>query len=177
MIDKDNLYNQILDGYRTNYDVREIDDGGILTATAHLHIDHGQHVVFKEFEMWSADEDEYAYMFRVGRLTREIAEKIISTAYEDGFPKIKLDHVNFRHQHMRTKLCAIVFCDTADDDALKVIRKCRIYKSFQFSLKGWMEVHTTALCFADGSVTCNRYGRETAKYLKMHVDHYERHVK
>ena len=164
---------QMLDGYRSNYNVSEAENEfDELVATAELHMKQGQHLVFKEFEMWSADDDEYVDVFRTPHLTVSIAEECINRAYEDGFPKIKLDHVNFRHQHMCTRLVALFMYDDADEDALKVLKKCRIYKSFQFSLKGWMEMHTAGINLTDDSVISNRYGRETAKFLKMHVEHY-----
>ena len=68
--------------------------------------------------------------------------------------------------HMCTRLVAVFLCDSADQAAVEEIEKCRIYKSFQFSLKGWMEFHTAAIDFGKESVVSNRYGRETAKFLK-----------
>ena len=179
MIDSSEFLNQILEGYRTNYDVTDFGDDhdGYLKASAHMHVSHGQHLVLKEFEMWSADEDEYVYFFAVPHLTDMIAKEIISEAYEDGYPRIRLDHVSFKHQHMCTKLVCIVLYESADDTAMKIIRKCRIYKSFQFSLKGWMEMHTVALDLNDGKISSNSYGRDTAKFLKRHVDHYVKHEK
>ena len=176
MIDYDLIFNQILDGYRSNYNVELLTGKGELVATAYMHMSHGQHALSRKFEMWSADEDEYVYFYRTSHLTSDLAKRFIDEAYADGFPKIKLDHVTFNHQHMCTRLVLIVFCDTAEADALKMIKKCRLYKSFQFSLKGWMEMHTAALSLADGTITNNRHARETAKYLKKHVDHYDQHV-
>ena len=39
-----------------------------------------------------------------------------------------------------------------------------------------MEMHTAGVNLTDDSVVSNRYGRETAKFLKMHVEHYRTHV-
>lgn len=172
MIEFEPFLNQILDGYRTNYDVSLCEGQNGPVATAELHMKEGQHLIFKEFEMWSADNDEYVYIYRYPHLDAETARKTIDEAYEVGFPKIKLDHVDFKHQHMCTRLVALFICDDADEDALKAVKKCRIYHSFQFSLKGWMEMHTAAICLNDGSIVSNRYGRETAKFLKMHAEHY-----
>ena len=124
--------------------------------------------------MWSADADEYVYVFRVAHLTEEIADASIKYAYDMGMPLIDLDHVSIKHQHMRTHLVALFICDTADMAAIKKIKKCKIYKSFQFSLKGWMEMHTDLLTLSDSKVYCNRYGTETAKFLKIHVEHYNK---
>ena len=177
MIEFETFLEQILEGYRSSYDVERIEDGGMLVATAHLHMSQGQHVALKEIEMWSADFDEYVYIYRIPHLTVEQAQKAIQESYDDGFPRIKLEHVSFRHQHMCTRLVALVIYDDSEEEALKVLRKCKIYQSFQFSLKGWMEVHTAAVCLNEGEIVSNRYGRETAKFLKIHVDHYLQHVK
>ena len=176
MIEYEPFLNQILDGYRSNYNVVKTESEDELAATAELHMTQGQHVVFKEFTMWQADDDEYVYIFRIPHLTAGSVESAISRSYDDGFPRIKLDHVNFRHQHMCTRLVALFLYDDADEEALKAIRKCKIYHSFQFSLKGWMEMHTAGINLTDASVVSNRYGRETAKFLKMHAEHYAKRV-
>lgn len=178
MINYDSFVQQLLDGYKSNYNI-EVKEGVTegLVATLHMHATQGQHVVFKEIKMWEADADEYVYLYRIPSLNKEIAEAIIKEVYDDGFPKINLEHLSFSHQHMCTRLVALILCDEVTDDALKVIKKCRIYKSFQFSFKGWMEMHTACVNLTDKSITANRYGRETAKFLKMHVDHYDKHVK
>ena len=178
MIDFNNFLSQVLNGYRTNYDVETFDDDSTeLVATATMHVKHTQTFILKEFEMSSASADEYVYVFKTDHLTVEKAKEFIDRAYDLGYPQIDLEHTTFKKQHMCTRLVALVFCDSADEEALKIIKKCRIYKSFQFSLKGWMEMHTVTVDLSDGKVISNHYGRETAKYLKKHVDHYMKNVK
>lgn len=173
MADYEGLISQILDGYKSNYDVERFEDRSEgLIATAHMHVTECQCVIFEEFKMWTADADEYVYIFKVPKLTDELCERFINEAYEDGMPKINLDHVSIKNQHMCTHLVALFICDEADEEAVKRIKKCKIYKNFMFSLKGWMEMHTVLLNLSDESVVSNRYGTETAKFLKMHIDHY-----
>lgn len=175
MLDYNNLFDQLLDGYQANYDIERIENGEDgLVAKAHMHVSESQCAIFKEFEMWTADADEYVYIYRIPHLTDALAEKIINFVHADGMPLIKLDHVTIRNQHMCTHLVALFLCDTADEDAIKRVKKCRIYKSFQFSLKGWMEMHTDLLTLSDEKIYANRYGKDTAKFLKMHVDHYNK---
>lgn len=177
MVDYSKFYEQILMGYRNNYDIERLDDVEEgLVAKAHMHVSESQCVIFKEFEMWTADADEYVYIYRIPHLTAEAAKKAIEEAHADGMPMIDLDHVNIKHQHMCTHLVALFLCDTADKDAIKVVKKCRIYKSFQFSLKGWMEMHTDLITLTDEKIYTNRYGTQTAKFLKMHVNHYHKTV-
>jgi len=172
MIVFEEYIDSLLDGYRSSYDIEILNNEDELYATAHMHMEQIQKFIFKEFQMSAAEADEYVYVYRIPHLTVENAQNAIKRAYDDGFPKIELEHCTFRRQHMCTRLVALFICDDADEAALKIIKKCRIYKSFQFSLKGWMEVHTACLCLSDNNVVANSYGRETAKYLKKHVEHY-----
>ena len=173
MIDYESFAAQLIDGYVSNYDIERFEDReDNLIATAHMHVVESQCVIFKELRMWDADADEYVYIFHIPHLTEEAADAAIKLAHADGMPKIDLDHISIKHQHMCTHLVTLILADEADEAAVKKIKKCRIYKSFQFSLKGWMDMHTALITLSDGKVYANGYGRETAKFLKIHVDHY-----
>jgi len=175
MIDNKAFLDQILQGYQGSYDIERIDDAEEgLVAKASMHVTESQCLIFKEFEMWTANADEYVYIYRYPHLTKEIADRCIAEAYEAGMPLIDLDYISLKHQHMCTHLVALFLCDTADEDAVKSVKKCKIYKSFQFSLKGWMEMHTDLITYSDAKIVTNCYGTSTAKFLKMHVDHYKK---
>jgi len=173
MIDYEAFKSQLINGYRSNYDIEEIENSeNGLVARLHMHVLESQCVVFEELRMWDANADEYVYVYRIPHLTDELCEAAIKYAHADGLSHIDLDKISFKHQHMCTHVVALFLCDTADEKAIKRIKKCRIYKSFQFSLKGWMDMHTDLITLTDSNVYSNRYGRETAKFLKMHVKHY-----
>jgi len=177
MIDFKEFLEQIMNGYKSSYDLErfeDVEEG--LVAKATLHMNQTQSFIFKEYQMYSASDDEYVYIYRFPKLTEEIASEYIQKTYDDGFPKIDLEHTSFNKQHMCTRLVALFLCDEAEDSAIKVIKKCRIRKSFQFSLKGWMEVHSEVVVMGDGRVASNSIGRETAKFLKKHVKHYLKNV-
>lgn len=175
MIDYSVFLDQILDGYKSGFDIERIDNpDGYLVAKAHMHVIESQCMIFEELKMWTADADEYVYIYHIPHLTDSVCEQVINEVYADGMPLIDLDHVSLRKQHMCTNLVALFICDTADDTAVKRIKKCRIYKSFQFSLKGWMEMHTALITLPDQQVYSNRYGKDTAKFLKMHLEHYNK---
>lgn len=175
MINYEEFLEQILGGYTNNFDIERVSDvENNLVAKAHMHVTESQCMIFKEMEMWQASADEYVYIFRIPHLTEELCEKAIQYAHSSGMPLIDLDHVSFKNQHMCTHLVALFICDTADEAAIKKVKKCRIYKSFHFSLKGWMEMHTDLITLEDSKVYNNRYGTETAKFLKMHVEYYKK---
>lgn len=173
MIEYGKFLTQVIDGYRAAYDiVMHKDKNEGLVAEAHMHVKESQCLIFKELEMWTADADEYVYIYRVPHLTDEICKKYMDEAYNDGLPKIDLDHVSFKKQHMCTHLVALFVCDEIDTDALNRIKKCKVYKNFMFSLKGWMEMHAAVINLTTGEVNSNRYGKETAKYLRLHAEYY-----
>ena len=158
--------NQVLAGYAGNYDIeeKEIREGELpLAATAVLHVSESGFVLSRKAEMWSANSDEYVYFFTVPTLTDSLTEEAIRYAYDDGMSHIDLVG---KKNHMCTRITAVFLCEGAEEAALERVRKCRLYKSFQFSLKGWMEFHAVAVDLGKESVTGNHYGRQTAEFMR-----------
>lgn len=164
--DRQEFFEQVLEGYAGNYDIEKTEpteDGLPLAAKAVLHVSESGFVLTRKAQMWSADSDEYVYFFTMPVFTDEICERAIRYAYDDGMGKIDL---KAKRNHMCTRITAVFLCDEAEDEAMKRVAKCRLYKSFQFSLKGWMEFHAAAVDLGKESVAGNRYGRQTAEFLK-----------
>lgn len=153
---------KLLNAYTTSYDIEPAAHRELpLSATAHCHETVAQYALFKSAVMNYSNNDEYVYFFTLPHLTDELCQQCIDYAYADGMAKIHpADH------HMCTRLVALFLCDSMEEAAWERLKKCRIYKSFQFSLQGWMEFHTAAVDLGKESVVSNRYGRDTAKFLK-----------
>lgn len=152
--------------YQSSYDLTPVEDDPehpYLKVMAHYHVEETAYMISKRATMWSTQSDEYAWFFSVPKLTDADCEAAIKKAYDEGMAKIDLSGKN---NHMVTRLTVIFLCDDMDEAAAQRIRKCRLYKSFQFSLKGWMEFHAVAADLGKESVVSNGYGRETAKHLK-----------
>lgn len=173
MIDYKLFLEQILNGYKSSYDIERVDDcnEGIV-AKAVLHMSQTQNFLFKEFQMYSASDDEYVSFIRIPKLTSDYVTENINNIYDDGLKMVDIDKVTFNKQHMCTRFVVLFLCDEADESAIKAVTKCRLRKSFQFSLKGWIEVHSVVVVLNDGTVKANPAGRETAKFLKKHVKHF-----
>lgn len=161
-LDRSALLERILDAYSRWYDIERYDGPDApLAASAAFH-EHGTgYILIRRAEMWSADRHEYAYFFSLPHLTEALYRDCLNKTLELGEPRV--DPVS---GHMCTSLVTVILCDTADEAALRALKKCRIRKSFQFSLKGWMEVHTAAVEVGKASVTANGAARNTAKFLK-----------
>ena len=57
-------------------------------------------------------------------------------------------------------------CDTCEPDALRALRRTRIYKSFKLAFHGWMDYHTGVVELSTGKTAANGSGRSTAQLLK-----------
>ena len=124
--------------------------------------EHSQkYVLSKKAELWSADSEEFLYLFSVPELTVDLFNKCKQYVYEDG-----MERLNSGPGHMYTYLTAVFLCDSCDDDALKLLKKTRIYKSFHFSLNGWMDYRNVVAVFDNSLIGSNYSGRSAAKFMK-----------
>ena len=118
-------------------------------------------VLSKKAELWSADCEEFIYLYETEHLTQKMFEEYRDFAKEDG---LKRAHIG--PGHMYTYITPVFVCDTCDADAKKAVKRCRIYKSFQFSLHGWMDFHAAVYETSNNDIVTNAAGRCVGKVLK-----------
>ena len=152
---------RLLKSYRTYYDIHMLDDETPITARCDFFEHSEKYVLSRKAELWSADNEEFLYIVDIPHLTLELYEKWRDYIQEDGMQRVKPGP-----GHMASYITAVFVCDTCDEDARKALKKCRIYKSFHFSLHGWMNFHAALVEVADGKVTSNASGHHVAKILK-----------
>ena len=139
--------------------LEDIGDGLVAKAAYH---EHGSgYLLSKKAVLYTADKHEYVWFFSVPQLTQELYQSFLDRVVGEGLPM-----VDPKPGHMSTALSAVVVCDEAEEAALEAAKKCRIRKSFQFSLKGWMEVQTVIAEMGRAAVTGNASARDTAEFLK-----------
>ena len=134
---RDTLLPRLLRSYAAYYDVEPMEAQEPLVATAFFHVHGTKYVLSKKAELWATDNNEYVYFFSVPHLTEEVVDQCIQLAYDRG-----MEHIHPDKNHMSSYIVALFLCDTYTEEAMKKVKRCRMRKSFQFSLKGWMEVHT-----------------------------------
>ena len=124
--------------------------------------EHSQkYVISQKAELWSADREEFLYLFSMPELSMELFKKCRDYIYSDG-----MERLNVRPGHMYTYLTAVFLCDSCEADVIKAIKKTRIYKSFHFSLHGWMDYHNVVAVFNDSIIDSNFSGKPSAKFMK-----------
>ncbi len=153
---------KLLESYRAYFNVTEYEeDKRPLVAHCEFYQSSEKYVLSRKAQLWSAECEEFVYLFETERLTKEIFETCKDYAYEDG-----MGRAHIGPGHMYTYITPVFICDTCDPDARKALKKCRLYKSFRFSLHGWMDFHTAVLEVSDNKMTTNSSGKCVREILK-----------
>ncbi len=153
---------KLCESYSVYFDiVRYDEEPGELAATCFLHVHSEKYVLVKAAKLWEADSNEYVYIFNVPHLTKEIFTKCRDYAHKDGMSRIEP-----KPGHMCSYITALFICDSCDPDAVRALKRTRIYKSFRLSYYGWMDFHTGVIELQTGKTAANGSGRSTAQLLK-----------
>ena len=123
---------------------------------------NAQYVLSKKNELWSAESREHCYIFSLPQLTEETYQTLERYVYEEG---MKLIHPG--KGHMCTTLTLLVVCDESTPGAEKLLKKCRLHKSFRFSIDGWMDFHTGLMTLGSGKAAANFGGHDNLKLLRQ----------
>lgn len=153
---------KLLESYKAYYNIHLCDESQKpLRAVCEFYEHSERFVLSKKAELWSADCEEFIYLYEVEHLTKEIFEECRDFAKKDG-----LERANIGPGHMYTYITPVFVCDTYEEAAKKAVRRCRIYKSFRFSLHGWMDFHAAVFAISDQTIFTNGSGRCVGKVLK-----------
>ena len=157
----------LLKSYQAYYNITLFDEEQKpLTALCEYFEHSEKYVLHRKAELWSANCEEFLYLFDVPHLTLEVFEQCKEKAYQDGSGRM-----NIGPGHMYSYITPIFVCDQVDEDARKALKKCRIYKSFHFSLHGWMDFHAALVDLGHDRFDSNRAGKTTVKILKKVLLH------
>ncbi len=148
--------------YQTYYNVNVFEDEQTPVAARCDFFEHSEkYFLSRKAELWSADCEEFLYIIDIPHLTKELYVKWRDYAQEDGMGRL-----NIAPGHMYSYITPVFICDTCDADARKALKKCHIFKSFHFSLYGWMDLHNAVVEMSTRRIDANTAGHQTAKILK-----------
>lgn len=109
------------------------DEGNGLAAVCEYYEKTGQHLFLKSNEIWSANQEEFIFLFTADHLTADLFERCRDYAYNAG---MEMAHIG--SGHMYTYVSPVFICGKVDDAARKAVENCRIYKHSAFhSTAGW----------------------------------------
>lgn len=153
---------RLLESYRAYYNIIMFEEEQKpLTAVCEFFECSERYVLTRKANLWSANCEEFIYLFDIEHLAKTEFETCRDFAYEDG---MKRAHIG--PGHMYTYITPVFVCDTCMEDARTALKKCRIYKSFHFSLHGWMDFHAAVLEVSDNRISTNRSGKCVGKVMK-----------
>lgn len=159
---REEAFQQLTDAYSVYFDVEPVEEHEApLIGKFHFNARSAKYVLIKKAELWHADSNEHIYLFSMPELTADLYRSCEKLAYDQGMALI-----DPKPGHMYTYITAVFLCDTCTDEAKKLLRRCRLYKSFHFSLHGWMDFHTVLLERGSDKIITNRSGKANAKLMK-----------
>lgn len=161
-ITRQEAVDKLLRSYKTYFNITRFEKSELpLTARCDFFEHSQKYVLSKKAELWSADSEEFLYLFQMSELTLEEFEKCKNQAIEDGMGRMHIGP-----GHMYTFITAIFVCESCDQETLKALKKSHLYKSFKFSLHGWLDYHNAVLICNTNEIKSNYAGKSTAKILK-----------
>ena len=160
MITKEIFQESLLNTYRTWHDVflNENVSELPLLATAEFRSRNERFVLVKQAKLWAAESYEFSYIFSLDKLDEAMAKECVYFALSDGMPKIKP-----HSEHMCSFISVIFIANEVDSSAISYIKKAKNYKSFHFSLHGWMALKVLAKDVGKGLLYTNRSGKDLKK--------------
>lgn len=159
---RDEILKRLLKSYEAYYNITKVEDGqAYLKAVCEFYEHSEKYVISRKAELWSADGEEFLYLFDVPQLTAEIYSQCERYAYEDGMIRL-----NIGPGHMYSYITAVFVCDSCTPDARTALKKSRIHKSFHFSLHGWMDYRAAVVSVETDKIESNRAGRCVEKIMK-----------
>lgn len=135
---------KLLTSFKSYYNINLFDNVPYLVARCDYFEKSEKFMVSKKANLWTANAEEFIYLFYVPNLTEANYEECMKHVAEAW---IKEAHIG--PDHMYTYVTPIFVCDAFDEAVAKKLKKCRIYKSFKFSFHGWMEYHTALVCYKE----------------------------
>lgn len=162
MFTRQEAIEKLLKSYESYFNIQKCEPAELpLIAVCEFFQHTERFVMSKSAGLGAADGEEFLYMFDLERLTLEAFEKCMAYVKEDADKR-----ANIGPDHMYTYVTPIFICDCCDEEAKKALKRCRIHKSFRFTIYGWMDYRVALLEAAAGRIFTNRSGKIVEKMLK-----------
>lgn len=166
-ITKQEVVEKLLKSYEAYFDITRFNEAELpLTARCDFFEHSQKYLLSQKAELWSANSEEFVYLFQMPRLTLEAFETCKAFALKDGMERVQIGP-----GHMYSFITAVFVCEGCDEEAMKALKKSHFYKSFKFSLHGWVDYHNAVFVCDTHEIKSNYAGKSTAKILKKILFH------
>lgn len=156
----DELLNKLLSSFKRYYTINT--ENPILPFNAEAEFTaHGeQYVLVKIAKIAEMDSRDYAYFKLDEHLSVEKLQEYSQKAWDAGIAKV----VPYSG-HRNSDVTLVILADSIDDDAKKMIKKTKFYKSYKFSFWGWSHFRLVVKELSSNKVYFNRFGSDLKKVL------------
>ena len=157
---------KLRDAYAVYFDEAAIPEGvDGLAACYAFYCTNECYVLSKKVKLWSAETNEYVYVFSMPELTASAYAACRDKAYALGMQNI---HPHFDHRS--SFITAVFLCDRIAEDAAREVKRTRIHKDFMLSLKGWMDFRSAAVEMTSGAICVNRAAKDLKAFLRGNLE-------
>ncbi|MBZ4664503.1 MAG: hypothetical protein JG776_2227 [Caloramator sp.] len=81
--------------------------------------------------------------------------------------KVSEEYVNPTKIHMSTYINGIILYDEIKDEAVDIIKKFKLSKTFLFGIRGWFDTRLLAVGLNGQDIVCNREGKRVKKVYQI----------
>ena len=163
---RDIMLAKLKDAYTVYFDEAKIPEGVPGLASCYeFYCTNECYVLSKKVTLWSAETNEYVYVFSLPELTPSAYAECRDRAHDLGMKRI---HPNFDHRS--SFITAVFVCDSVAKDAASQIAGTRIHKDFMLSLKGWMDFRAAAVDLSCGKISVNSAARDLKEFLHGNLE-------
>ena len=156
----DEVLQKFLKSYQAYYNIETEDCLKPFAAVANFSVHNEQYMLVKAAKYADVVSNEYVYFYTADTLEEENVKELTDIAWEDGVNKVTPDST-----HRNSDVTVYLICEKISDDAKKLVRKTRHYKSYAFGFKGWSNFRLVAIETSSNKVTYNYQGRLQKKLV------------
>ena len=129
-------------------------------AHAQFRQDGERYVLTRRAKLWGISIFEHLLFQRIDHLSEAVLEDLLTFMRTEALEEI---------DHMTTYLSLVLIADSADEEALRTLKKTSFRKNFAFGLKGWTDLRLCAVDLARGKTVSNAQGKELGKTVAANL--------
>ena len=142
------------------YNVNTDSPGAPFVAEATFESHNEQYFLIKAAKVADINANEYVYFAKCSNLTADELYKLDNTAWERGLSKVVPGY-----DHRSSDITLIIVSEMMEEDAKKLVRKLRHYKSYKWGFNGWSNYRLVAIECSCGKAYYNRQGQNLKKLV------------
>lgn len=119
-----------------------------------------QYFLVKAAKVADIDSNEYVYFATEEVLTKDLVTSLADKAWNDGLSKVVPSY-----GHRNSDVTLIIISERIEEEAVKTIKKLKLYKSYKHTFYGWSHFKLIAMDLSSKRLAFNRQGQSYKKVL------------